>query len=123
MTQEDKKSWIVIIVSFAIAVMLSPLFQKCTKSQIEKNRAEYESTVYLIEIVDKYDHLGSSWHLIGGRATEQEYHIIYKATPLSEEAKKNFYYTGEHDDEVSYKTYRKYKVGDAYKSHEFLYIK
>ena len=123
MTSEDKTSWIVIIVSFAIAAMLSPLFTQCAKSQNEKYRAEYESEVYLIEIVDKYDHLGSSWHLIGGRATEQEYHIIYKVTPLTEEAKKNFYYTGEHDDEVSYKTYRKYKVGDTYKSHEFLYIK
>ena len=88
MTQEDKKSLIVIIVSFAIAVMLSPLFIQCAKSQNEKAMAEYESRVYLIEIIDKYDHLGSSWHLIGGRATEQEYHIIYKATPLTEEAKK-----------------------------------
>ena len=122
MTQEDKESLISVIVSFAIAIMVFPLFMQCEKSQREKARAEYESKVYLIEIVDKYDHLGSSWHLVGGRATEQEYHIIYKATPLTEEAKKNFYYSGEHDDEVSFKTYHKYKVGDTYKSHEFLYI-
>ena len=122
MTQEDKEALVAFIISFAIAVMLSPLFIKCSRSQVEKERAEYESKVYLIEIVDKYDHLGNSWHLIGGRATEQEYHIIYKATPLTEEAKKNFIYTGEHDDEVSFRTYRKYNVGDKYKSHEFLYI-
>lgn len=122
MTQEDKKSLVTIIVSFAIAIMIAPLFLKCAESLDEKAKTEYESEVYLIEIVDKYDHLGSSWHLIGGRATEQEYHIIYKVTPLTEEAKKNFYYTGEHDNEVSFKTYRKYKVGDTYKSHEFLYI-
>lgn len=123
MTQEDEKSWVVVFVSFAITAMLSPSLIQCAKSQNDKASAEYESREYLIEIVDKYDHLGSSWHLIGGRSTEQEYHIIYKATPLTEEAKKNFYYTGEHDEEVSYKTYRKYKVGDTYKSHEFLYIK
>ena len=123
MTQEDKKSLVAIIVSFAIVIVTLPMVMQCTESQNEKAMAEYESRVYLIEIVDKYDHLGSSWHLIGGRATEQEYHIIYKATPLTEEAKKNFYYTGEHDDEVSYKTYRKYKIGDTYKSYEFLYIK
>ena len=123
MTQEDKTFLVVIIVSFAIAVTLLPLFKQCEKSQYEKAVTEYKSREYLIEIVDKYDHLGSSWHLIGGRVTEQEYHIIYKVTPLTEEAKKNFYYSGEHDDEVSFKTYRKYKVGDTYKSHEFLYIK
>jgi len=123
MTQEDKNACIAITISFAIAIMLTPLFLKCSDTLAEKDRVEYESKVYLIEIVDKYDHLGSSWHLVGGRATEQEYHIIYKATPLTEEAKKNFYYTDrERDDEVDFKTYRKYKVGDKYKSHEFLYI-
>lgn len=122
MTQEDKKSNIVIIICFVITAIFSPLIIKCSRNIIEKNRAEYESKVYLIEIIDKYDYLGSSLHFIGGRATEQKYHIIYKVTPLTEEAKKNFHYTGEHDDEVDFKTYRKYKVGDKYKSYEFLYI-
>ena len=121
MTQDDKRACITITISFAIAAILSPLLIKCSNTLAEKDRVEYESKVYLIEIVDKYDHLGSSWHLVGGRATEQEYHIIYKATPLTEEAKKNFYYR-ERDDEVDFKTYRKYKVGDKHKSHEFLYI-
>ena len=123
MTKEDKKSLVIVIICFAIAIIFSSLFIRYTKIQNEKYRTEYESKTYLIEIIDKYEHLGSSWHLIGGRATEQEYHIVYKVTPLTEEANKNFYYSGEHDDEVSFKTYRKYKVGDSYKSHEFLYIK
>ena len=122
MTQEDKRACVAITISFAIAAIISPLLIKCSDTLAEKDRVKYESKVYLIEIVDKYDHLGSSWHLVGGRATEQEYHIVYKATPLTEEAKKDFYYTREHDDEVDFKTYRKYKVGDKYKSHEFLYI-
>ena len=39
---------------------------------------KYGELKYEFVITDKYDDLGSNWHLIGGRATEQEYHIVYK---------------------------------------------
>jgi hypothetical protein len=43
-----------------------------------KTKKEYGEIIYEFVITDKFDDLGSNWHLVGGRATEQEYHIIYK---------------------------------------------
>ncbi len=46
--------------------------------QEHKTNKKYGKIQYEFVIIDKYDDLGSNWHLVGGRATEQEYHIIYK---------------------------------------------
>jgi len=81
------------------------------------SKNSYENTWYEIEVIDKYDYLGSSFHIIGGRATEQEYHIIYKVTPLTDEARKNYYGNGEEDDEVPYSIYRKVSIGKKFKGH------
>jgi len=89
-------------------------FSKYEKEKVQKT---INSTEYRIEVIDKYDCIGSTYHLIGGRAPEQEYHIIYKVIPLTENADKHYYGDGEEDDEVSYKTYRKIKVGDSFKGH------
>ena len=39
---------------------------------------KYGELKYEFVITDKYDDLGSTWHLIGGRSTEQKYHIVYR---------------------------------------------
>ena len=44
----------------------------------ENLKKQYGETRYEFVITDKYDDLGSNWHVVGGRATEQEYHIVYK---------------------------------------------
>ena len=88
-----------------------------SKYEKEKVQETINSTEYRIEVIDKYDCIGSTYHLIGGRAPEQEYHVIYKVIPLTENADKHYYGDGEEDDEVSYKTYRKIKVGDSFKGH------
>lgn len=88
-----------------------------SKYEKEKVQETINSTEYRIEVIDKYDCIGSTYHLIGGRAPEQEYHVIYKVIPLTENADKHYYGNGEEDDEVSYKTYRKIKVGDSFKGH------
>lgn len=41
-------------------------------------KKQYGEIRYEFVITDKYDEIGSNWHLVGGRATEQEYHVIYK---------------------------------------------
>lgn len=73
---------------------------------------EYGEMRYEIVIIDKYDHLGSTYHfLLGGRATEQEFHVEYKYRllnrPQREENMKWYYAT----DEVSHGYYRKIKIG------------
>lgn len=39
---------------------------------------KYGKTRYEFVITDKYDDIGSAWHLVGGRASEQKYHIVYR---------------------------------------------
>lgn len=39
---------------------------------------KYGELKYEFVITDKYDDLGSTFHLIGGRSTEQKYHIVYR---------------------------------------------
>ena len=42
----------------------------------KKNK--YGETRYEFVITDKYEDIGSTFHLVGGRASEQKYHIEYK---------------------------------------------
>lgn len=83
----------------------------------KKMETERQNSLYEFEITDKYDYMGSNFYLIGGRATEQEYHVVYKITPLTETAKENFYGDSENDIEVSAGEYRKIKVGTKFKGH------
>lgn len=39
---------------------------------------KYGELKYEFVITDKYEDLGSTFHLIGGRSTEQKYHIVYR---------------------------------------------
>lgn len=87
---------------------------RCSDKQMEE---EYQASLYEIEIIDKYNYIGSNYHLIGGRASEQEFHVVYKVRPLTETARKHYYGTGEEDDEVSYARYRKLNVGKKFKGH------
>ena len=104
---------------FSIITVIGGYFilYSCSKYEKEKVQEAINSTEYRIEVIDKYDCIGSTYHLIGGRAPEQEYHVIYKVIPLTKNADKHYYGDGEEDDEVSYKTYRKIKVGDSFKGH------
>ena len=90
------------------------MLDSCSNKQMEEERA---ATLYEIEIIDKYDCIGSTYHLVGGRAPEQEYHIIYKVTPLTKMAKKKYYGNGEEDDEVQYRVYRKLNIGHKFRGH------
>ena len=64
---------------------------------------------YEIVIIDKYDDIGSSWHIVGGRASETEYHIVYKYRNKT----KNTYWQ-EYTRVVNGTRYRKYKIGDRF---------
>ena len=112
MIDKDTKDFLkVICLILPFAIVFSYLAECCAR----KNRVEHENSVkYQIEIVDKYDCIGSTWHLVGGRAPEQEYHVIYKVTPLTPKADEEYYGDGEEDDEVSYAMYRKIYIGQKF---------
>ena len=56
---------------------------------------KYGELKYEFVITDKYDDIGSTYHLIGGRSTEQKYHIVYR-----------YRVTNRPDDEDNMKWYR-----------------
>lgn len=80
----------------------------------DKNmKDKYGEINYEFVITDMYEDLGSNWHLIGGRATEQEYHIIYKyrLTNRPDNESNMKWYTRETT--VSGSRYRDLKVGQT----------
>ena len=74
---------------------------------------KYGEIKYEFVITDKYDDIGSNWHLIGGRATEQEYHIVYKyrLTNRPDNPDNMEWYTSETT--VSGSRYRKLQIGQT----------
>lgn len=71
---EDILKTIAVITTIALTVVGFIYGFIHDRSQNKK----YGEIKYEFVITDKYDDIGSNWHLIGGRATEQEYHIVYK---------------------------------------------
>ena len=111
----NNSDWKGFLKTMIIALPISIVFTFFIENCAGKNRADRERNIrYEIEIIDKYDCIGGNWHLVGGRSSEQEYHIIYKVTPLTEAAKKEYYGDGEEDDEVDYKVYRKIEIGKKF---------
>ena len=51
------------------------IFSLVHEKHIDK---KYGKPRYEFVITDKYDDIGSTWHLVGGRASEQKYHIVYR---------------------------------------------
>ena len=84
-----------------------------TKNE-NKEIAKYGPQNYEIQIVEKYETLGSTFHIIGlQRSTEKEYHIIYTYRLTNRPNEKHNTY-GEEDVRVPYKTYRKYHDGQTF---------
>ena len=111
------KDTISFLKTLCVVVPLSIIFTYFLSRCSENHQKEHDQNVkYQIEVIDKYDCIGSSWHLVGGRASEQEYHVIYKVTPLTPQADEeyNIYNNSEEDDEVPYTLYRKIHVGQKF---------
>lgn len=83
--------------------------------QDHNENKKYGDIQYEFVIVDKYDNIGSNWHLVGGRASETEYHIVYKYR-VANRPVDHYQYIGwvEMDREVSYSRYRKFNIGDRF---------
>lgn len=109
------KDTISFLKTLCVVVPLSIIFTYFLSRCSENYQKEHDQNVkYQIEVIDKYDCIGSSWHLVGGRASEQEYHVIYKVTPLTPQADEEYYNNDDEDDEVPYTLYRKIHVGQKF---------
>lgn len=87
-------------------------FRECQRENDLEEKLGKET--YEIVITDKYDCLGSSYHLIGGRSTETEFHICYKyrCTNRPNDTYKSAWKV--YDKEVSHTTWTKYNIGDNF---------
>ena len=109
-----------IINCLFIGITLICFYMLCSSASkwSDANHKKYiETTKYEITVVDKYETIGSTFHIIGGRASEKEYHVIYTVKPLTENAQKNMYGDYEKDEEFEYKSYRKAEIGKKYITH------
>ena len=105
------------IIEFIFIVILIIGCTICTiMACIEDNQTneKYGEIKYEIVIKDKYDYLGSNFHLIGGRATEQEYHVEYNYRLTNRPDNKDNMKWYRRDEDVSTSEYRKIKVGKTY---------
>ena len=113
-----KKDNIILICLFILSIIISiPLNHSCENYENKKHQEYIQKTKFEIKIIDKYETIGSKYYLVGGRVPEQEYHIVYKVIPLTENAEKvlaESFYGSERDEEIQYKSYRKVQIGQKY---------
>lgn len=96
---------LVVILTFIIGAVIG-----ISSDRIKEKK--YGPETYEIYVTDKYDMIGSTWHLIGGRASESEFHIVYTYRCINRPDQKGTY---REDRCVSYPTFKKYNVGQRYK--------
>ena len=97
-------SGILLVMFFAGLIIYSTIQDHQTTEKYGEQKFEFV-------ITDLYDDLGSNWHLIGGRATEPEYHVVYKFR-ITNRPDDPIYNTWRIDETtISGGKYRKLKVG------------
>lgn len=106
---EDLLELIIFVVILAIGI-IGGLYGWSQDKQINK---KYGERRYEFVITDKYEDLGSTWHLIGGRATETEYHVAYKYRVINRPDDEDNLVWYIDETSVSGSTYRKYQVGQT----------
>ncbi len=74
---------------------------------------KYGKPKYEFVITDKYDDLGSTWHLVGGRSTEQKYHIVYRYRLTNRPDQEDNMKWRNSETTVSGSRYRKLQVGQT----------
>ena len=95
-------------------VIVGTVFMIIACIEDKQTEKKYGEIKYEIFIKDKYDYLGSNFHLVGGRATEQEYHVEYNYRVTNRPDSKDNMKWYRRDEEVSVNKYRKIKVGKTY---------
>lgn len=100
-------------IMYAVLIVVLIVGSICGIIHDKRIEKKYGKPIYEFVITDKYDDLGSNWHLIGGRATESEYHIAYKHRLTNRPDRKDnmVWYSGETT--VTSGSYRKLYVGQT----------
>ena len=75
---------------------------------------KYGKIRYEFVITDMYDDLGSTWHLVGGRATEQKYHVVYRYRLTNRPELDDNMVWRSSETTVSSSNYRKLYVGQTF---------
>lgn len=104
----DYPFWKVMVIVLPIVILFTYGMSAYKNTWTKNHPIKYDT--YEILIVDKYEDIGSTWHLIGGRASETEYHIVYKYCNRT----KNTYWKDK-TRTVNGTKYRKYDIGDRFK--------
>lgn len=112
MEKEEKFEAITALVVIVICIIVC--IAACTSER--RDSKKYGDKKYEFVIEDKYETLGSNWHLVGGRATETEYHIVYKTRLTNRPDDKVSSQWMIQDKEVSYLTYKRYTIGQRFTS-------
>ena len=100
--------WKVMVIVLPIAILLTYGMSACKNTWAKNHPIKYDT--YEILIVDKYEDIGSTLHLVGGRASETEYHIVYKYCNRT----KNTSWEDK-TRTINGTKYRKYNIGDRFK--------
>ena len=102
-----------------IALLVGGFIWGIVHDKIQDNK--YGKPKYEFVITDKYDDLGSTWHLVGGRSTEQKYHIVYRyrLTNRPDQDDNMKWYNDETT--VSGTRYRNLKVGQTLYGHSMFF--
>lgn len=66
---------VIVYAAFIFVMLVGLIFSLVHDKRLDK---KYGEPRYEFVVTDKYDDIGSSWHLVGGRASEQKYHVIYR---------------------------------------------
>ena len=74
---------------------------------------KYGEPKYEFVITDKYEDLGSTWHLVGGRSTEQKYHIVYRYRLTNRPDREDNMKWYSSETTVSGSRYRKLQIGQT----------
>lgn len=98
----------ILYLIFIIALITGFIFGIVHDKQQNK---KYGKPQYEFVITDKYEDIGSTFHLIGGRASEQEYHIVYKYRLTNRPDNDNNMIWYESETDVSGSRYRKLNIG------------
>ena len=103
--------WVLVIGGLIFGIFMDCSYKK-----------KYGDTRYELVIIDMYEDIGSTWHFIGGRATEQKYHVVYKyrLTNRPNNSENMKWCKGETT--VSGSRYRELRVGQTiHRNKSFLY--
>jgi len=72
----EKDKLLAILYVLASLVVIAGFVYGLVDDRLLKEK--YGEAKYEFVVTDMYEDLGSTYHLVGGRATEQKYHVVYK---------------------------------------------